>query len=118
MTKPRQTEAATACRADRQQFLAEGYVVVKDAIDTALLTTINREIAELFTIQLRRLQLSVDAGDSREAFTKQCRAAAPSRCADLYLHRAPGAEFAVSPPAPDQRYDHRGWPGIWGSSCR
>jgi ectoine hydroxylase-related dioxygenase (phytanoyl-CoA dioxygenase family) len=61
--------AMTACRADRQQFLAEGYVVVKDALDKALLASINREIAELFTIQLRRLQLPVDAGDSREAFT-------------------------------------------------
>jgi phytanoyl-CoA hydroxylase len=69
MTKPRQAEAATACRADRQQFLAEGYVVVKDAIDTALLRTINREIAELFSIQLRRLRLPIDPDDSREAFT-------------------------------------------------
>jgi phytanoyl-CoA hydroxylase len=60
------TEAA---RADRQQFLAEGYVAVKAALDTSLLTTINREIAELFTIQLQRLQLPVDTGETREAFT-------------------------------------------------
>jgi phytanoyl-CoA hydroxylase len=61
--------ASAACRADRQRFLTEGYVVVKAALDTVLLATINREIAELFTIQLRRLHLPVDAGDSRDAFT-------------------------------------------------
>ncbi len=58
-----------AAKADRQQFLAEGYVCVKAALDTSLLRTINREIAELFTLQLRRLQLPVDAGESQKAFT-------------------------------------------------
>lgn len=53
---------------DRAQYLSEGYVVVKDAIDVATLEAINREIAELFAIQLRRLGQPVDAGDSREAF--------------------------------------------------
>jgi phytanoyl-CoA hydroxylase len=58
-----------ACRADRERFLAEGYLVIKSALDTVLLATINREIAELFTIQLHRLRLPVDPGDSQEAFT-------------------------------------------------
>jgi phytanoyl-CoA hydroxylase len=53
---------------DCERFLADGYVVIKGAIDTAILETINREIAELFTIQLCRLGQPVDAGDSREAF--------------------------------------------------
>jgi phytanoyl-CoA hydroxylase len=63
------SEAVPASLANRNQFLVNGYVVVKGAIETALLTTINTEIAELFTIQLRRLRLQVDAGDSQEAFT-------------------------------------------------
>jgi hypothetical protein len=54
--------------ADRERFLADGYVVIKGAIDTAILDSINREIAELFAIQLRRLGQPVDAGDPREAF--------------------------------------------------
>ncbi len=58
----------TAC-ADRARFLAEGYVVVKNALDTTQLAAINREIAELFTIQLQRLDLPVDCGESRQAFT-------------------------------------------------
>src|SRR5438067_4456274 len=52
----------------RNAFLADGYVVVRGAIDTAVLGSINRQIGELFTIQLRRLQLPIDAGDSRQAF--------------------------------------------------
>lgn len=56
-------------RADRKQFLAEGYVIARGVLDPSLLATINREIAELFAIQLRRLQLPVDAGDSQQAFT-------------------------------------------------
>ena len=59
---------SAAINADRARFLAEGYVVVKGAIDTAILDSINREIAELFAIQLRRLGQPVDAGVSREAF--------------------------------------------------
>jgi phytanoyl-CoA hydroxylase len=54
--------------ADRASFLAEGYVVVKGVIDTTITDSINREIAELFTIQLRRLGQPVDAGSAREAF--------------------------------------------------
>jgi phytanoyl-CoA hydroxylase len=54
--------------ADRARFLADGYVVVKGAIDTATTDSINREIDELFAIQLRRLGQPVDAGCSREAF--------------------------------------------------
>jgi phytanoyl-CoA hydroxylase len=59
---------SASIRADRARFLAEGYVVVKGAIDTAILDSINREIAELFTIQLGRLGQPVDTGCSREAF--------------------------------------------------
>lgn len=54
--------------ADRAHYLAEGYVVVKGAIDAAILDSINQEIAELFAIQLRRLGQPVDTGCSREAF--------------------------------------------------
>jgi phytanoyl-CoA hydroxylase len=57
-----------AIGAARAHYLSEGYVVVKDALDTAILNSINREIAELFAIQLRRLGQPVDAGDSRDAF--------------------------------------------------
>jgi phytanoyl-CoA hydroxylase len=59
---------SASIRADREHYLGEGYVVVKGAIDTAILDSINQEIAELFAIQLRRLGLTVDAGDSREVF--------------------------------------------------
>jgi ectoine hydroxylase-related dioxygenase (phytanoyl-CoA dioxygenase family) len=55
-------------QADRARYLAEGYVVVKGVIDTAILSSINREIGELFALQLRRLGQPVDTGDSREAF--------------------------------------------------
>lgn len=55
--------------ADRAQFLTEGYVVVKAALDPASLDAINREIAELFSIQLHRLGLVVDTGHSQRAFT-------------------------------------------------
>ena len=59
---------STTIHADRAHFLAEGYVVVKGALDTAITESINREIDELFAIQLRRLGQPVDAGCSREAF--------------------------------------------------
>lgn len=59
---------ASSRGADRVHYLSEGYVVVKGVLDTAVLASINREIGELFAIQLRRLHQPVDAGDSREAF--------------------------------------------------
>jgi phytanoyl-CoA hydroxylase len=59
---------SASVHADHTRFRAEGYVVVKGAIDIAILDSINWEIAELFAIQLRRLGQPVDAGDSREAF--------------------------------------------------
>jgi phytanoyl-CoA hydroxylase len=52
----------------RQQYLANGHVVARGILDKAALDSINREIADLFVIQLRRLKLPVDPGDSREAF--------------------------------------------------
>jgi hypothetical protein len=52
----------------RQQYLADGYVIARGVLDTAMLSSINKEIAELFAIQLRRLNLPVEPGDSREAF--------------------------------------------------
>lgn len=55
-------------KTNRQQYLDDGYVVLRGLIDTAMLESINREIAELFAIQLRRLQLPVEPGDSRQAF--------------------------------------------------
>jgi phytanoyl-CoA hydroxylase len=64
MAKP-----SSSRRADRERFRAEGYVVVKDALDRAALTEINCEIAELFAIQLRRLRLPVDFGDTQQDFT-------------------------------------------------
>jgi phytanoyl-CoA hydroxylase len=55
-------------QSSRQQFLNEGYTVARGLIDKAALEAINREIAEMFAIQLRRINEPVDAGDSREAF--------------------------------------------------
>jgi ectoine hydroxylase-related dioxygenase (phytanoyl-CoA dioxygenase family) len=52
----------------RDNFLAEGYVVARNILDCSVLAMINVEISELFAIQLRRLGLPVDAGESREAF--------------------------------------------------
>jgi phytanoyl-CoA hydroxylase len=52
----------------RQQYLADGYVVARGILDRAALASINRELADLFAIQLRRLNQPVDTGDSREAF--------------------------------------------------
>src|ERR1700730_18109432 len=52
----------------RQQYLADGYRVARGLLDRATLESINREIGELFAIQLRRLNLPVDTGNSREAF--------------------------------------------------
>lgn len=57
-------------KVDRTRFLAEGYCVVKNAIDVAALETINREIGDLFAIQLERLGQPVDPGHSREAFKR------------------------------------------------
>jgi ectoine hydroxylase-related dioxygenase (phytanoyl-CoA dioxygenase family) len=54
---------------DRARFLAEGYVVLKHVLDAASLAVINREITELFAIQLRRLDRPVDPGNSQQAFT-------------------------------------------------
>jgi ectoine hydroxylase-related dioxygenase (phytanoyl-CoA dioxygenase family) len=54
--------------ADRELFLADGYVIVRGAIDTKALEAINREIAELFAIQLERLGQPVDPGASRQTF--------------------------------------------------
>jgi len=55
-------------KVDRARFLAEGYLVVKDVVDIAALEAINREIGELFAVQLRRLGQPVDPGTTREAF--------------------------------------------------
>jgi phytanoyl-CoA hydroxylase len=52
----------------RPQYLADGYVVARSILDRATLASINRELADLFAIQLRRLNQPVDPGDSREAF--------------------------------------------------
>src|SRR5258705_263262 len=52
----------------RDSFLSEGYVVARNIIDGAALISINAEISDLFAIQLRRLGLSTEQGDSREAF--------------------------------------------------
>ena len=52
----------------RPQYLADGYVVARSILDRATLGSINRELADLFAIQLRRLNQPVDPGDSREAF--------------------------------------------------
>jgi ectoine hydroxylase-related dioxygenase (phytanoyl-CoA dioxygenase family) len=55
-------------KVDRARFQTEGYLVVKDVIDIAALEAINREIGELFAVQLRRLGQPVDPGTTREAF--------------------------------------------------
>jgi hypothetical protein len=55
-------------KVDRARFLTEGYLVVRDVIDIAALEAINREIGELFAIQLHRLGQPVDPGNSREVF--------------------------------------------------
>ena len=52
----------------RDEFLADGYIVARNILDRSVLSTINAEISELFAIQLRRRGLSVDPGESREAF--------------------------------------------------
>jgi hypothetical protein len=46
----------------RETYRSEGYVVARGIIDVAALDEINREIADLFILQLRRLGLPVDAG--------------------------------------------------------
>jgi phytanoyl-CoA hydroxylase len=55
-------------RVHRDSFLSEGYVVARNIVDKAALTSINEEIVELFCIQLRRLGLPIERGNSREAF--------------------------------------------------
>ncbi|WP_411288341.1 phytanoyl-CoA dioxygenase family protein [Phenylobacterium sp.] len=52
----------------RDHFLAEGFVVVRGLLDPAELDEINRQMGELFVLQLRRLCLAIDLGDSREAW--------------------------------------------------
>ncbi|MFP3553210.1 phytanoyl-CoA dioxygenase family protein [Paraburkholderia sp. SIMBA_049] len=52
----------------RDQYLDEGYCVARNLIPVAELESINREIAELFATQLRRLGQPVVPGESREAF--------------------------------------------------
>lgn len=68
MNAPAAISATDTASALRDHFLAEGYVVARGVIDTAQLDQINREMADMFALQLRRLGLPVDAGDSREAF--------------------------------------------------
>jgi ectoine hydroxylase-related dioxygenase (phytanoyl-CoA dioxygenase family) len=52
---------------DRDAFLREGYLVLRGVIDTGILDQINAEIAALFALQARRLGLSVEEGEGREA---------------------------------------------------
>lgn len=51
---------------DLQQFKAEGFYVVRNVLDRALLADINRDMDRLFAIQLERLGLEVDAGGTEE----------------------------------------------------
>ena len=51
-----------------ETYRSEGYVVARGIIDVGSLDEINREIADLFILQLRRLGLRVKEGASREAF--------------------------------------------------
>lgn len=61
--------AVTSADAQRDAFLAEGYVVFRGVLDTAWLDQINEEMLELFRIQLRRLGLPISrTGDFREDF--------------------------------------------------
>lgn len=61
--------AVTSGEAQRETFLADGYVVFRGALDTAWLDEINAEMLELFRIQLRRLGLPIsETGDFREDF--------------------------------------------------
>lgn len=66
---------ATAARSDarsadpvRDHYLAQGYVVVRGVLDTAFLDGLNRQMSDLFALQLRRLGLPVDAGHDPVAF--------------------------------------------------
>jgi ectoine hydroxylase-related dioxygenase (phytanoyl-CoA dioxygenase family) len=59
--------ASAAYEVDREDFLANGYTVIRDALDVAILEQVNREIDALFAIQLRELGLPVDPGASRQA---------------------------------------------------
>lgn len=61
--------AVAPADAQRDAFLAEGYVVFRGVLDTAWLDQINAEMLELFRIQLRRLGLPISqTGDFREDF--------------------------------------------------
>ena len=53
---------------NRQKYQTDGYVVARGILERGVLELIGREIAELFAIQLRRLNLPVEPEDSREAF--------------------------------------------------
>lgn len=61
--------AVASADAERDAFLAEGYVVFRGVLDTAWLDQINAEMLELFRIQLRRLGLPISqTGDFRADF--------------------------------------------------
>lgn len=68
MTQPLRKQVTAGPKVDRDQFLREGFVVVRAVLDPAPLAALNAEMGELFAIQLRRLGLPVDPGASREAF--------------------------------------------------
>lgn len=58
----------------RDQYLTEGYFVGRNLVPADVLRTINREISELFAMQLSRLGLPVAPGESREAFLNNAKA--------------------------------------------
>lgn len=61
--------AVTPGGAEREAFLAEGYVVFRGVLDLAWIDEINAEMLELFRLQLRRLALPISgSSDFREAF--------------------------------------------------
>lgn len=67
MNKAVRIDAARAALAvDRGQFLKEGFVIARGILDPRALEALNREMGELFALQLRRLGLAVDPGASRE----------------------------------------------------
>lgn len=70
MNKPVRIDAPATAQpfVDRDAFLAEGYTIVRGVLDPTALAALNAEMGELFAIQLRRLGLAVDQGDTRDAF--------------------------------------------------
>jgi ectoine hydroxylase-related dioxygenase (phytanoyl-CoA dioxygenase family) len=64
----RQIAPRRAPLADREEFLAQGYTVVRGVLDPADLEQINADMAQLFELQLRARGLPVDPGHSREAW--------------------------------------------------